>query len=344
VTTATNSSCQRLPGVPSIGPVYERPADLTDSDVADALRWHWSLDVADVHYAAVGYGGFHWTVTDATGLRWFVTASRLTATADFADLRATMGAARDLADAGLDFVLAPVRSGSGELVIPASPDYGISVFPFVDGVVGRLGDAISTADRAAIIEILAALHTARLPGGPVPIRDLNPRSRRHLENSLRERGRPWRGGPYAEAARALVSEHADGLSAALATFDGLVAQVAASSAVVLTHGEPKPSNLIRRGAAVLLIDWDTAGLAPPERDLWWVLSDTDAEAAHYAELTGRDVSRQAVVLYRLRWDLDDVGLLLADFRAPHKQDKDTEAGWAGLEATIPRLVASARHQ
>ena len=38
-------------------------------------------------------------------------------------------------------------------------------------------------------------------------------------------------------------------------------------------------------------------------------------------------------LYRLRWDLDDIGLLLADFRAAHREDKDTEVGWAGLVAT-----------
>jgi spectinomycin phosphotransferase len=324
--------------------VYERPADLTDSDVADALRWHWSLDVADVRYAAVGYGGYHWTVADVTGLRWFVTASRLTATADLADLRATMGAARDLADAGQDFVVAPVRADTGEVVIRARPGYAISMFPFADGIPLRFDDALSAADRLTVTDMLASLHTARLPGGPVPIRDLNPRSRSQLEISIRERGRPWRGGPYAEAARALVSEHADGLLAALAAFDELTVEVAASSPLVLTHGEPHPGNLVRRGAGYLLIDWDTAGLAPPERDLWSILSDAGAEAARYAELTGHEVSPRAVSLYRLRWDLDDVGLFLADFTGPHERDKDTEVGWAGLADAVQRLVASARHQ
>jgi hypothetical protein len=60
------------------------------------------------------------------------------------------------------------------------------------------------------------LHTAALPGDPVPIRDLSPRSGNQLEKSIQERGRPWRGGPYSEVARALVSEHPSGLLAALA--------------------------------------------------------------------------------------------------------------------------------
>jgi len=321
--------------------VYERPADLSDADLAAAVSRYWRLEVAQVRYAPAGYGGYHWTVTDTTGLRWFATASRRTRAGDVADLRATMRVARELADAGLDFVVAPVPSYGGDVLIEGPPGYAISLFPFADGIPGQWGGAISTRDRVAVTELLAVLHTAGPLAGGVPVRSLNPRSRDHLDDSLRERGRPWRGGPYAEAARALVSRHASGLVAALAEFDDLAAQVAAVAGdLVLTHGEPHPGNLIRRGADYLLIDWDTAGLAPPERDLWWILSDSGTEAARYAELTGREVSEPAVALYRMRWDLDDVGLLLADFRAPHRQDEDTEQGWAALGAAVQRLASS----
>ena len=324
--------------------MYERPAGLADAEVSGALRQHWQIDVAELRYAPVGYGGYHWTAVDDAGARWFVTANRLTGPADLADLDATMRTARDLADAGLSFIVAPARAGLDEVVIHAWPDYAMSVFPFIDGVPGQWGDTFSAPDRAAMTDMLAELHSAGQPAGPVPVRDLSPRSRTNLEISLRERGRPWCGGPYAEPARALVSEHADGLENALAVFDDLAAQVAASSMPVLTHGEPKPNNVIRHRGALLLIDWDTVGLAPPERDLWWILSGSGAEAARYAELTGHDVSQQALSLYRLRWDLDDIGLFLADFRAAHGQDKDTEAGWDGLVETVQRLVAAARGQ
>ena len=104
------------------------------------------------------------------------------------------------------------------------------MFPFTDGVPGQWGEAAQRARPRGDDRLLAELHTADPPAGAVPVRDLSPRSRPHLEISLRERGRPWRGGPYAEAARALVSEHAAGLAAALAVFDDLAAQVAASDA------------------------------------------------------------------------------------------------------------------
>jgi len=330
--------------------VHERPADLSDADLAAAVRQYWRLEVAEVHYAAVGYGGYHWTVLDASGRRWFATASPLTGAGDVADLRTTMRAARELADAGLDFVVAPVPACGGDVLVQGPPGYAISLFPFADGVPGMWGETLGAPDRMAVTELLAALHTARPPACGVPVRGPHPRSRDYLDDSLRERGRPWRGGPYAEAARALVSKHAAGLAGALDHFDDLAARVAVSDAdLVVTHGEPHPGNLIRRGARYLLIDWDTVGLAPPERDLWWVLSGSDsgsgwgsgsgAEAARYAELTGHQLSQPAVALYRLRWDLDDVGLLLADFRGPHRRDEDTEQGWAALDAAVRRLLS-----
>jgi spectinomycin phosphotransferase len=319
--------------------VYARPADLTDAELAGALRQHWRIDVADLRYAALGYGGYHWTATDSAGARWFATATRLAGEDQLTELQATMSAALHLAGAGLDFVLAPARAVSGDAVIRIRPDYAVTMFPFADGKPGTWGEPISAPERAAITSMLAALHAATPAAGPVPVRALNPPSRSDLEISLRERGRPWRGGPYAEAARDLLSEHAAGLAAALAVFDDLIGHVTGAGAqLVLTHGEPHPGNLIRCGDDRLLIDWDSVGLAPPERDLWWVLSDSGAEAAWYAEITGRAVDPAAIALYRLRWDLDDAGLLLAEFRGPHVQDRDTEVGWASLGRAVENLA------
>jgi spectinomycin phosphotransferase len=42
---------------------------------------------------------------------------------------------------------------------------------------------------------------------------------------------------------------------------------------VLTHGEPHPANLLSAGGSLLLIDWDTVGLAPPERDLSLIIGE-----------------------------------------------------------------------
>jgi spectinomycin phosphotransferase len=116
-----------------------------------------------------------------------------------------------------------------------------------------------------------------------------------------------------------------------------VRAAAGGGPAVITHGEPHPGNVLRSSGRMLLIDWDTAGLALPERDLWLAAGDDASAADRYAELTGRRVSGAAMDLYRLRWSLDDIALFVGDFRDPHEQDEDTELAWAGLTEEIGKL-------
>jgi spectinomycin phosphotransferase len=322
--------------------VHEPPADFADAELAAALREHWGLAAADLRYLPVGFGGYHWSVTDAAGRRWFATATRLATEDEFADLTAAMSTAAALAAQGLDFVLAPVATAGGQVAIRLRADYAVTLYPFAHGTPGRWGDVLTPADRAAVIRMLAALHGSGSGTGLAPVRSPDLPGRGLLDLSLRERGRCWSGGPYAEAARALVTSHEAGLREALAGFGEQTAAIAAAGRPqVITHGEPHPGNLLRNDTGFLLIDWDTVGLAQPERDLWWVVSESGAEAASYAALTGREVSQRAVDLYRLRWDLDDICAYLAEFRGQHQRTRDTEVAWAAFAAAVERVATAA---
>jgi thiamine kinase-like enzyme len=100
--------------------------------------------------------------------------------------------------------------------------------------------------------------------------------------------------------------------------------------MVLTHGEPHRANTINTAEGVVLIDWDTALLAPPERDLWPLIDEEPQIADDYHQRTGIAVDDTAVQLYRLRWDLCEISLYLAQFRAPHQDNHDTRVAWDGL--------------
>jgi len=86
-----------------------------------------------------------------------------------------------------------------------------------------------------------------------------------------------------------------------------------------------------------LTDWDTVGVALPERDLWMVAGDGTRATELYTELTGREVSAAAMDMYRLRWRLDDIGLFLGDFRGPHELGEDTEEAWEGFTEEMAEL-------
>lgn len=312
--------------------------DVSDSDVAAALARQWALMVQDLSYLAVGFGGYHWLAADQTGSRWFVTVSDL-ATPWVPDLPAAMQTAAWLAThAGLGFVVAPVPTRAGPVVGSVDSRHALTLFPYLDAASGRFGDLIDDGDRAAIIDMLALLHTAIPTGIQVPTRPLELATRQVIDQALASLGVPWTGGPYAEPGRDLLARYERPLRQALSRFDGLVGRVReAGGPHVITHGEPHPGNLLHTRAGLCLIDWDMTALARPERDLWWVISG-DQDAARYSRRTGWTVSQDALALYRLRWDLDDVAGFLSQIRGSHQRTADTLMFWTELQKTLDAIT------
>lgn len=291
-----------------------------DVDPRPALR-AWGIDAVAAEYLPVGFGDHHWTAFDDRDRRWFVTVADLAnknhngiaVAAAWEGLRRAMETAAALRH--LDFVLAPVPTPDGATLLPIDDRYAVCVFPFLDGTSGRFGDP-----PEPVGDLLDRLHrTPPPPSTPVARPELPGRAA--LEAALAELDQPWTGGPFAEPARALLADHRTGLRRRLAEFDRLVDGLRGEP--VVTHGEPHPGNVMRVGERRLLVDWDTVGLAVPERDLWWLDE-------------GR---RDPVALYRLRWDLDDVSVFVEGFRAPHAGTPDTEQAWAGLVDCVERLTA-----
>ena len=99
---------------------------------------------------------------------------------------------------------------------------------------------------------------------------------------------------------------------------------------------------MRVGYDVVLIDWDTVGLARPERDLWLVVEEGTGDSDRYEAASGRRVDPAAMTLYRLRWYLDDIASAIRLFRHGHDRTADTEGWWEGLAPRVDAL-ASWRH-
>ena len=85
---------------------------------------------------------------------------------------------------------------------------------------------------------------------------------------------------------------------------------------------------------VVLVDWDTCLLAPPERDVWLVAGEEPGILGGVRGTHRLDARAGLLEAYRLRWDLADVASFAADLRAPHDDDEDTRTAWAGLRAVL----------
>jgi spectinomycin phosphotransferase/16S rRNA (guanine(1405)-N(7))-methyltransferase len=87
----------------------------------------------------------------------------------------------------------------------------------------------------------------------------------------------------------------------------------------------------------LLIDWDTALVAPPERDLWDLDPGDGTLHAAYTAATGTRLRPDLLQLYKLRWDLTDIASGLARFREPHADTADDKETWSILSELVPGL-------
>jgi hypothetical protein len=312
----------------------DRPVDFDGTELPGYLADGWGFDVASADYAAVGAGSYHWVVTAVDGDRGFVTVDDL-------DKKPWLGDARDLVfdgltrsfdtavalrDAGLGFVVAPIPTSRGETVRRIGPRYTVALFPFVDGRrSGRFGHE-TAEERAAVVAMLVELHGATPEVATIPRRiDLDLPGRSDLESALEEVDRAWLGGPFSEPARHVLAARASDVVELLGLADRLSVEVATrSDDWVVTHGEPHAGNMMRTAEGGVLVDWDTVALAPPERDLWMVVSETSDEAATiYADATGHRLDETALNFFRLMWDLADLASYLDVVRSPHRESEDT---------------------
>jgi aminoglycoside phosphotransferase (APT) family kinase protein len=187
--------------------------------------------------------------------------------------------------------------------------------------------------RDAVLAMLVEVHAVReAPAGRddfvVPHRDV-------LEASL---GGAVVGpaGPLDRRAAAVVADNALAVRRLLDRYDALAAAAAADPGrAVLTHGEPHRGNTLRTPAGWKLIDWDTALIAPPERDLWLLGDDLSA----YASATGGAPRPELLEMYRLRWEIADLAMAVDRFRRPHTGSADDEKTFeilCDLLATLDR--------
>ena len=323
------------------------PVDLGLERLQDELVVGWNITPRSMDYVPEGGGSHHWRAIDEGSTRHFVTVDDLdgkkwlgeTRDEALAGLSAAFDTARELRNAGLGFVVAPVPARDGSLVRRLDTRYAVAVYPFHLGRSYRFGPYLDQTLRDRALDLVAELH-----GATSVVRDrarhnvLGFGDQRDLLDFLAEPGRPWGGGPYSEPTRLALAGHVFEIADLVAGFKQLAQRTAhARQDTVITHGEPHPANFISVSDELLLVDWDTVALAPRERDLSLIVDDQGPSVARYERATGHRVDFEVIILYRLRWYLDDLASAVRLFRRPHDDNPDTQLWWDGLTPRIEEL-------
>jgi Phosphotransferase enzyme family len=346
------------------GRVLTPPDDLADSDLVAVLRRGWDLDVTSLAYRAVGWGSHHWEATSGAGPRWFVTVDDLAQkqfrdgeplTVAFSRLRASLAAAADLRGCGATFVLGPVLDHDGEPVTRVSGRFAVAVYPFVDGQSFTWGE-FAPGQRLAMLTLVTGVHTAPAAARRRALTDdFTVPYRAGLEAALDPAVAVPGAGPYASTLTLLLRQNAAAIRRLLARYDALVAQARSRPGrMVLTHGEPHPGNTLLAaeasgggsgggwGGGWMLIDWDTAMIAPPERDLWLLDPGDGTMLGAYAQSTGVAADPALLELYRVGWDIKDLAVDARRLRRPHAGSADDEKTWRVVGSLVERIASQDR--
>jgi spectinomycin phosphotransferase len=327
--------------------VRSAPPDLPTQRLESALAEGWRLRAASLEYLPVGGGSHHWAVTDTDGQRHFVTVddldgkdwlggTRETVAAELGRALRTAAALRR--QAGLAFVVAPDPALDGEPLRRVDARYAVSVFPFLAGRSYPFGPYPDELLRGQVLEMIAALHRSTpAVRGLAPVHVPGFTGRDELDAFLLEPERPWHGGPFSAGAHRLAAACAADIARLTEAFDRLADVTAPARAdPVITHGEPHPGNVMRVGDRLVLIDWDTVALATPERDVA-LIADGPADVDRYQRAAGRAIDPAVIILYRLRWYLDDLSSAVQMFRHPHHDTDDTRRWRQALGPELEQL-------
>ncbi|TME63782.1 MAG: aminoglycoside phosphotransferase family protein [Chloroflexi bacterium] len=229
-------------------------------------------------------------------------------------------AARELRDAGYEFVAAPVRGRSGRVVnsVGGRP---VVVTEYVEGRTS-FPDGLSGEQLRALAGAVESLHAATVKA-PVPKETFDLPFMSELDGAL---ARALAGadsvGPLGPEVSALVRRS----TGRLAEWRREIASCQAECRktvrdFVLTHAEPDPPNvMITTAGRLLLFDWGDLLWAPPERD------------ARALRSLGIDVGGRAAVLrfYELRWILSEVAEYVDRFTVRHTGDAADLDKWREL--------------
>ena len=305
-----------------------RPDDLDDASVSTAVSAGWVGAVSSVSYAPVGFGSHHWYAETDRG-RLFVTVDDLSITS-FDALSAALVTSCAARAGGLAFVVTPIPRSDGQILVRLTERYSLAVYPWIEARPHDFDTELTTDERASLLDELSRLHTLPAAVAAAARRDTLQVPRRDSLLALLDGNLPPGEGPYRETALRLLREHRDGIGRLLARVDELATTVADEHRFVLTHGEPHPGNALLGDDGWHLVDWESALLAPPERDLWDVVTDDAALIGRWEANTGLRVDPDALEYYRLAWAMAEVALSTTDLVQAQTDSADARVSLGAL--------------
>ncbi len=311
--------------------VLEKP-DIEDAAIAACLRDQYGLNVAQLEFLPLGADRNTAVYrAEADAASYFVKLRR----GAFDEL--TILVPKLLGDLGIEQVIAPLATGSGQLWASLG-DFKLTVAPFVTG---RDAYEVDLTDQQWIGfgQVLKAIHTAIMPSA---VTDHLPREA--FSDQWREQVKRF-------MSMVATENFADPVAAELAAFlrgqrpvvaqlveraEALAADLKTRSLpLILCHADLHAGNLlIDDSGRLYVVDWDTLILAPKERDLMFAggglfagkRSPAEEETLFYRGYGAAKIDAPALVYYRFERIVADIAAYCEQILLTEGESQDRANG------------------
>lgn len=299
----------------------EPPPHVSEDDVLDQVWAHWLPGVERLTHLPVGFGAWHWQAWAAGRPVLFVTLDQLDTRHTARSLEDAYRAAAAFAARDLEFVHANRPTVLGRCTVPLGSDQ-LSATPWLEGHTGD--GTIPDAESAKVTaDMLRRLHQQVAPPS---IPRWRPLVHPAFASRLADRtSHAWTLGPYGERARTALRERLPEITKWTSDYLALAAETEPARWVP-THGEPHTRNQVVTAEGTRLVDWESVKLAPPERDLRYLVEQGWSELC--------DADPRMVEMFDLEWRLDEISQYADWFEGPHS---GTESDGVAIEGLLHEL-------
>jgi spectinomycin phosphotransferase len=310
--------------------LLEEP-DVSEAQIRSRLVEHYGLTIAQIVFLPIGADKdtavYRVVAGDQTA--YFLKLRR----GDAEGISAILP--KFLNDQGVKQIIAPIET-SNQRLPPLIERYKMILFPYVEG---RSGFDVELSDRnwAELGAGLKAIHTVAVPHvilKHLPRETFSAHWRDLARLLLAEADEETDDPLVAKRAEVLRTKHAEILSMVtraerLATkFQGQ------STEFVLCHGDIHAGNvLMTTNNELYIVDWDTAILAPKERDLMFIGAGVRGtwnkpkdEVLFYQAYGQTKVNRAAIAYYRYERTVEDIVATSQQIQSPDMGREDREEG------------------
>lgn len=242
--------------------------DLQDQHIAACLQDHYRLRVTELGFLPKGADQQAAVYRAVSGGRAYFVKLRRGALN-----RTALALARFLSERGLESIIAPLATQTGQLWANLGA-YTLVLYPFIEGHNGYEAE-LSESHWVQLGRALGRLHALELPHAlkkSIPPETYTPYWRERVRGFLAGLEGAVPGDPVAAELVAFLQDRRDEVLELIERAEQLVLSLRAQSPeLVLCHADIHAGNvLLGPGGALYIVDWDNPVLAPRERDLMFV--------------------------------------------------------------------------